>query len=461
MSQKKYEIDMCNGPLLPKIVKFAIPLLFSSILQLLFNAVDMIIAGQYAGSDALAAVGATSSVSQLIINLFIGLAVGSNVVVAKFYGARQEHEVSEAVHTSILLSLIGGIILAVLGVFLARPLLQFMDTPEDILDQAVLYMQIYFIGVPALLLYNFGSSILRAIGDTKRPMYYLLAAGILNVILNLILVINFHLGVAGVAIATAVTQTLSAILVLRCLTKESGVCRLDLKQLHINKEISLSIVRIGVPAGLQGIIFSFSNVLIQSSINSFGSLAMAGNTACSNIEGFIFTVINTFHQTALNFSSQNLGARNYDRIKKSVQISLVLVIVVTGVLSAVGLQFGSQLLSIYNNDPTVISYGLLRMKIVFLSYFVCGSMHVINGGLRGLGYSISPLIITIIGVCGFRIVWLYTIFAQNHDFTTLFIAYPVSWTATAVSLGIIYIIIFQRLVQKDTLQSAATQHSIG
>lgn len=308
--KKSYEIDMCNGPLLGKLLLFALPLMLSGILQLLFNAADIIVVGRFTGSHALAAVGSTSSLINLLVNLFIGFSIGANVLTAQYYGAKDQKNIHQTIHTSILISLIGGIILIAVGVLLARPLLELMATPEDVLDQATLYMKIYFCGMPATMVYNFGAAILRAIGDTRRPLYFLFTAGVLNVFLNLFFVIVFHMGVAGVALATIISQTLSAILVVRCLTNLDGICRLYLKQLKIYPEKLLRIVQIGLPAGLQGAVFSISNVLIQSSVNSFGSIAMAGNTAASNLEGFVYTSMNAVYQTALSFTSQNMGPAN-------------------------------------------------------------------------------------------------------------------------------------------------------
>ena len=313
---KSYEIDMCHGPLFRKILLFTLPLMLSGILQLLFNAADVIVVGQFAGNEALAAVGSTSALTNLLVNLFIGLSVGVNVLVARFYGAQQEQEAQEAVHTAVVVSILGGILLAFIGIALAQPLLQWMDTPDNVISHSVLYMRIYFVGMPVMLLYNFGSAILRAIGDTRRPLYFLAAAGVINVILNLIFVINFHMGVAGVALATIISQCVSAALIMRCLMKSEGCIRVEWTKLHIHWRMLGKIAQIGLPAGVQGVLFSISNVLIQSSVNSFGSVAMAGNTAAQNIEGFVYTSMNSVHQTAVSFTSQNLGGRQYGRINK-------------------------------------------------------------------------------------------------------------------------------------------------
>lgn len=431
MKAKSYEIDMCNGPLFPKILAFSIPLMLSGILQLLFNAADMIVVGRFAGSTALAAVGANAALINLLTNLFIGFSIGANVLVAQFYGAGKERDMSETVHSAILLSLLCGGILLVLGILAAPQILILMGTPGDVLGQAVLYIRIYFIGIPVLLLYNFGSSILRAVGDTKRPLYYLLTAGIINVILNLIFVIGLRMGVAGVALATVISQSVSAALVLRCMMHMEGGCRVELVKLKINREKMLQIMRIGFPAGLQGTVFSLSNVLIQSSVNSFGSVAVAGNTAGQNIEGFIYMAMNTFHQTALSFSSQNFGAGNYKRIGRVFLECLGLVTFVGLSLGWLAYLFGNQLLGIYSSDPQVIEVGLLRMSVICTMYCLCGIMDVTVGELRGIGCSVLPMVVSVLGVCAFRVFWIFTIFQQYRSLWTLYISYPISWVLTA------------------------------
>lgn len=422
---------MCNGPLLGKLLLFALPLMLSGILQLLFNAADIIVVGRFTGSHALAAVGSTSSLINLLVNLFIGFSIGSNVLTAQYYGAKDQKNIHQTIHTSILISLIGGIILIAVGVLLARPLLELMATPEDVLDQATLYMKIYFCGMPATMVYNFGAAILRAIGDTRRPLYFLFTAGVLNVFLNLFFVIVFHMGVAGVALATIISQTLSAILVVRCLTNLDGICRLYLKQLKIYPEKLLRIVQIGLPAGLQGAVFSISNVLIQSSVNSFGSIAMAGNTAASNLEGFVYTSMNAVYQTALSFTSQNIGAGKYQRIGMILRRCVALVTIIGLALGGLVVLFHQPLLSIYSTDPEVISYGTVRLFIICLPYFLCGIMDTLVGMLRGMNYSILPMIASIVGVCGLRIVWIFTVFRWNHTLFTLYISYPITWALTA------------------------------
>ncbi len=431
MKAKSYEIDMCNGPLFPKILAFSIPLMLSGILQLLFNAADMIVVGRFAGNTALAAVGANAALINLLTNLFIGFSIGANVLVAQYYGAGKERDMSETVHSSIVLSLLCGGILLVLGILAAPQILILMGTPEDVLGQAVLYIRIYFAGIPVLLLYNFGSSILRAVGDTKRPLYYLMAAGVINVILNLIFVIGCGLGVAGVALATVISQCISALLVLRCMMHMEGGCRVELKKLRINREKMLQIMRIGFPAGLQGTVFSLSNVLIQSSVNSFGSVAVAGNTAGQNIEGFIYMAMNSYHQTALSFSSQNFGVGNYKRIGRVFLECLGLVTFVGLSLGGLAYLFGNQLLGIYSSDPQVIEVGLLRMSVICTMYCLCGIMDVSVGELRGIGCSVLPMVVSVLGVCAFRVFWIFTIFQQHRSLWTLYISYPVSWVLTA------------------------------
>ena len=445
---KKYEIDMCNGPLLKKILIFYFPLMLSGVLQLLFNAADIVVVGRFAGSQALAAVGSTSALINLLVNLFIGLSVGANVLVARFYGAGLKKDLSEMVHTSIMTSLVAGCFLVVVGIAVARPALQLMGTPDDVIDQAVLYMQIYFAGMPAMMAYNFGAAVLRAVGDTKRPLYYLLIAGIVNVVLNLISVVLFHMGVAGVAIATSVSQVVSALLVLRCLIKTDSDYKLNLRELRIIPEKMWKMIQIGIPAGLQGALFSISNVLIQSSVNSFGSIAMAGNTAANNIEGFIYTSMNALYQTSISFTGQNYGARNFKRIGRILLICEGLVILVGLVLGNAAYLFGGTLLRLYTTDAEVISYGMLRLSIIASMYFLCGMMDVIVGSLRGVGYSVLPMFVSLTGACLFRVVWIYTIFRYFHSLEVLYISYPISWTLTFCVHLICFIIVYRKLLKK-------------
>jgi len=449
---KSYQMDMCEGPLLSKLVRFAIPLMLSSILQLLFNAVDMVVVGRYAGNQSLAAVGSTSSLINLLTNVFMGLSVGANVLIARYYGAKQEKEVSETVHTAILISLISGIFLTFIGVGFAGPLLRMMGTPENVISLSVLYIRIYFVGMPVLLLYNFGSAILRAIGDTKRPLYFLTLAGIINAVLNLVFVIVFHMDVAGVALATVLSQAISAALILRTLMKTKGSCQLKLSQLHISADKLTRIARIGLPAGFQGALFSLSNVLIQSSVNSFGDIAMAGNTASSNLEGFVYIAMNAFHQTALSFTSQNIGGGKYERVKKTMLYCMLLVITIGAVLGFGAYCLREYLLGIYTEDTKVIAYGILRMRIIMLTYFTCGTMDVMVGCLRGMGYSIMPMIVSLLGACGLRIVWIMTIFQSVHTLECLYISYPVSWVITTVAHMVCYLCVRKKLYEKKTIK---------
>ena len=446
---KKYEIDMCNGPLLGKIMIFYIPLMLSGILQLLFNAADIVVVGRFAGNEALAAVGSTSSLTNLIVNLFIGLSVGANVLVARFYGAKQDEELKETVQTAIGTAVAGGVILIILGFFLSKPALGWMGTPEDVINHSVLYMRIYFAGMPFMMVYNFGSAVLRAVGDTKRPLYYLLIAGVVNVVLNLIFVITFSMGVAGVATATVVSQAISAALVVRCLIRTDSAYRLELQGIRIVPDKLLKMVQIGVPAGMQGALFSISNVLIQSSVNSFGSVAMAGNTAASNIEGFVYTAMNAFHQAAISFSGQNYGARKYKRIRKVLLICEVMVVVVGALMGNVAYLFGGTLLKLYTVDPEVIEYGILRMRIICTPYFLCGMMDVAVGALRGMGYAIMPMLVSLTGACLLRVVWIYTIFQSYRTLECLYFSYPISWGLTFAVHLVCFVIVFRKLLKKD------------
>lgn len=445
---KKYELDMCSGPLIPKLLIFSIPLVLSGILQLLFNAADMIVVGNYSTEKhALAAIGATSALVNFFVNISIGISIGSNVVVARYFGAKKDKEVHEAVHTSILIGLVLGIITALVAILTAKPILILMDTPaeDNVLTMAVLYVRIYFAGLPVMMLYNFGSAILRAIGDTKRPLIYLTISGVLNILLNLLFVIVLGMDVDGVALATVISQALSAYLVLRCLAKSTGSYRLNLKELKFHPWIFKKILQIGLPAGVQGMIFSFSNILIQSSVNYFGPVAMSGNTACSSIEAFVYTAMNCIYQTALSFTSQNYGGGKYGRINKILISCLVIVSVVGLGLGNLVYLFGRELLGLYTPDPDIIAYGLERMKIICTVYFTCGIMDVLVGVIRGLGYGILPMVVSLIGACGLRIVWIYTVFQHYHTLEMLYISYPVTWVITSIVHVICFVIIRRRL----------------
>lgn len=438
-------IDMCSGPLLGKLLRFSVPLMLSGILQLLFNAADIVVVGQFDSSDAMAAVGSTSSLNNLIVNLFLGLSAGGSVVVAQYFGMKSRQDVEETVHTAILLGFISGLVLVAAGMFLAEPMLVLMGTTPDVIDQSVLYMRIVFAGMPAMMVYDFGAGILRAVGDTRRPLVYLFCGGVVNVAFNLFFVIVCHLGVAGVAIGTVMSQCIAAFLTVRCLMKTEDCYGIRLRELRIVKHKLLRILRVGVPTGIQGAMFSISNVVIQSSINSFdSSIIVAGNTASGNIEGFVYTAMNAFYQASLTFTSQNVGAHQTRRILPVLGWSLLCVTVVgvaTGVLAVL---FGPQLLGIYSPDEEVIAYGLERLRLICLTYFLCGTMDVVTGSIRGLGPSVTPAVISLLGVCGLRIVWIYTVFAAHRSLMVLYLSYPVSWLITLVVNIICFAVFFKR-----------------
>lgn len=445
--KKKYEMDMCNGSILKKMLLFAIPLMFSSILQLLFNAADIVVVGRFAGDDSLAAVGSTSSLINLLTNLFIGLSVGANVLVSRYFGAKKDAELKETVHTAMALSLIGGVVLTVIGVLGAPIILTWMQSPPEVLSLATTYLRVYFVGMTATMVYNFGSSILRAIGDTKRPLYYLSISGVVNVIFNLIFVILFHWDVFGVGLATVISQVISAILVLRCLIKEQGGIHLELSEIRLHKSKLLQIMQIGIPAGFQGMLFSLSNVVIQSSVNSFGKIVIAGNSAANNIEGFVYVAMNAFYQSAISFVGQNVGAGKYHRVNKIVLTAEGCVIAFGAILGNLVVFFGEPLLGIYSEGSDVVAAGMVRLGIVCAPYFLCGMMDVMVGALRGLGYSIAPMIVSLLGACAFRLVWIATVFQieQFHTIQTVYISYPISWTLTFVAHLITFFIIRRKL----------------
>ena len=430
--KKSYEIDMLNGALLPKILLFAVPLALSSILQLLFNAADVIVLGRYVSAEALAAVGSTSSFVNLLVNFFIGISVGVNVMVGQSYAKHNDSMVFDVVHTAIGSSIVAGIIFIFVGIGLSEPLMILMGSPDEVRYMSVLYLQIYFIGMPFILLYNFGAALLRAVGDTKRPLYYLLFSGVVNVVLNLYFVIEWNMGVAGVAIATSVSNLISALLVLRTLMKEKGILRVELRKVRIDPKVLIRICKIGLPAGLQSCFFSISNMVIQSSINSFGTIAMAGSTAASNIENFVYSGMNAVYQANLSFTSQNVGAGRYSRINRILGACIAACTILGLPLQTLACIFGPQLLSIYNNDPDVIASGLERLLIICGTYVLCGYGDVLVGSLRGMGDAFTPMIITLAGVCGLRIVWILTILNIFPSLFVLYLCYPVSWIVTAL-----------------------------
>lgn len=447
---KSYSLDMCNGSILPKLLKFALPLMCSSVLQLLFNAADIVVVGQFCGDNSLAAVGSTSSLINLLTNLFIGLSVGANVLVARYFGAKEEKRLHDVVHTSIAISLVSGIILTVFGVIFTKQILIWMQTPTEVLGLATTYLRIYFLGMTVVMIYNFCSSILRAVGDTKRPLYYLLAAGVINVLLNLFFVAVCDMDVAGVGYATVISQCISAVLIVRCLMKEKEAYKLILKDIRFHGKYLLKILQIGLPAGIQGTIFSLSNVVIQSSINSFGAVVMAGNAASANIEGIVFVSMSAFHQAAVAFISQNVGAGKFGRINKIALQCLVCVTVTGLVLGNLAVFFGEPLLGIFSSKPEVIQAGVERLAIICIPYALFGIMDVMVGILRGLGYSVAPMIVSLIGVCGLRLVWIFTIFQIPAFHTTqmLYFSYPVSWVLTFAAHLITFMIVRRRFPKK-------------
>ena len=452
--KRSYEMDLCSGPLLSKILLFSLPLILSGVLQLLFNATDIVVVGKFAGSNAMAAVGSTTSLFNLLVNSFIGISVGANVLVARHYGERDYDGVQQTIQTALLTGLIGGAILIVLGVVLARPMLTLMATPDEVIDQAVLYMQVYFIGMPATMIYNFGAAVLRAVGDTRRPLYFLMAAGVMNVLGDLLFVCVLGMGVAGVAIATVLSQCVSATLTVLCLTGSDGIYHLDIRHLRFSPDRFRQIMKIGLPAGMQSVIFNISNVLIQSSINSFGAVAVAGNTAAANIEGFVYISMNSLYQTTLSFTSQNLGAKQYRRIDRILVCCMTLVVLIGVVLGQGAYRLGDPLLHIYSQDPEVIAYGIQRFSVVSVTYFLCGMMDVGSGVVRGLGYSIMPMLVSMVGACVFRVIWIFTIFRMYHTLTSLYVSYPISWILTVIAHMVCYFIIRHKIFPK---KSAATE----
>ena len=452
----RYEIDMTHGPILKKLLLFTVPLILSSRLQLLFNAADVVVVGRFAqqGDLCLAAVGSTGSLTSLIVNMFVGLSVGTNVVAARAWGSGDHKAMEDSVHTSMLVSIVSGVILAVVGVIGARVFLEWMNTPEEVIDLSSLYLRIYFAGMPANMIYNFGSAILRSVGDTRRPLIYLIIAGALNVILNLFFVIVLHMDVEGVALATIISQAVSAALVVICLMRSEGGLRLTLKKLRIAGNMLKEIARIGLPAGFQGVLFSISNVMIQSSINAFGATVMAGSSAAGNLEGFVYVGMNAFHQAAVSFSSQNLGAGEYKRIWRIAVVCQVCVTVV-GLLMGVGVWFfGSELLRIYTTSQEVVNAGLVRLSYVCLPYALCGMMDVMTGSLRGIGYSVMPMLVSILGICVFRVAWIATVckLPACSDIDFVYLSYPISWIITLIAHTICFVWAMRRVKLKLNAQ---------
>lgn len=432
IKRSKYEIDMCNGTIMDKLISFALPLMLSGVLQLMFNAVDIIVVGRFTGSQALAAVGSTSALINIFTNLFIGISLGSNVLAARFYAAGKSKEMSETVHTSITIALISGIIMAFVGAIFAKGALELMDTPDDVIDQSVLYMRIYFMGMPFFMLYNYGAAILRAVGDTKRPLLFLIISGITNAVLNLILVIVFGLGVAGVAIATVIAQLISCVLVLACLCRSQSSYRLYFNKLGIRGDYMVQIFKVGVPAGIQSVVINFSNALLQSSVNSFGSTAMAGYTAANNLLGFLYVSINSVTQACMSFTSQNLGVGKFKRMDRVLIDCIILSVAVALVMGSSFYIFGRQLIGIYTSDAEVVKCGMEILAYTTLTYFLCGIMDLIPGALRGMGYSAVPMVLSVIGTVGTRVFWIFGIFPYYRSLGILFVSYPASWGLTIV-----------------------------
>ena len=445
MKKNKYEIDMCSGSIMDKLISFALPLMLSGVLQLMFNAVDIVVVGRFSGSKALAAVGSTTALINMFTNLFIGISLGTNVLAARFFAAGKSKEMSETVHTSILFAMISGVFMAFAGLIFSRLALALMDTPADVIDQSTLYMRIYFLGMPFFMLYNYGAAVLRAVGDTKRPLVFLIISGIINALLNMLLVIVFHLSVSGVAIATVVSQMISCYLVLRCLYRSEGSYQLRFSKLKIKSYYLKQIFQVGIPAGLQSTIINFSNVLLQSSVNSFGSVAMAGYTAANNILGFLYTSINSVTQACMSFTSQNYGAGKYKRIDKVLVECMFLSVTVGLVLGCSFYVFGPEILRVYTRDPDVIRSGMEILSYTTVTYFLCGLMDLFPGPMRGLGYSAVPMILSIIGTVGTRVVWIFGIFPHHRSLDILFISYPASWIISIILQVICFYFVRKRV----------------
>ena len=454
--------NMLTGPLFSGIVSYTVPIILTSLLQLLFNAADLMVVGRFCGSVSVAAVGATGAVTNLIVNLFIGLSVGAGVTVAHGLGSQSYEDVHRTVHTALPVALVSGVVLTGIGVACAETFLRWMDTPENVLPLSAVYMRIYFGGMTFNMVYNYCASILRAAGDTRSPLIFLSIAGVLNVVLNVVFVTVFHMNVAGVALATSISQALSAVLVVLALMRRKDACRLMLSRLRFYKTQLLKMARIGLPAGVQGSLFSISNVLIQSSVNSFGDVFMSGNAAAANIEGFVYVIQNAFHQTAVNYIGQNAGARRYDRVKKILWICIGCVTVAGLTAGGLAYGFGRQLLGIYITDSAqAIEDGMIRLSFICIPYFLCGLMDVSTGALRGMGSSVPPMIISVLGVCGLRLGWIYTVFQlpQYHTPQCLYFSYAVSWTVTFLIQMAAFVIVYRRRLRLDArLQPSEMPH---
>jgi putative MATE family efflux protein len=455
MKENKYEIDMCSGAILPKLLRLTLPLMLSSVLQLLFNAADIIVVGNFAGENSLAAVGSTTALVNLITNLFLGLSTSANILTSMFMGAGKNERVNKTVHTSICLSIASGLIMTVFGVIFADKLLILMNTPKEILSLSTLYLRIYFFGMTAMMIYNFGSSVLRSKGDTKRPLYYLTFAGIINVLLNLLFVIVFKMDVAGVALATAISQCISAFLIIRCLMKEDDAFRFEFRKMRFDRKIVARMLKIGIPAGFQGVVFSLSNVVIQSSINGFGAIVMAGSAAAASIEGFIWVSMNAFSQGALTFMSQNIGGGKYTRINRIAVITCACAAVTGIILGNAAYFLAEPLINIYDSRAAVVEAGTIRMGLVCCFYFTCGLMDCIVGNIRGMGFAVTPTIVSLIGACGLRILWIATIFQipRFHTEFMLFLSYPITWIITFAVHLICYIFMRKKFPKEDKISA--------
>ena len=445
MKQNKYEIDMCNGTIMDKLISFSLPLMLSGILQLMFNAVDIIVVGRFSGSQALAAVGSTTALINVFTNLFIGISLGANVLAARFYAAGKDREMSDTVHTAVTLALVSGIVMAFVGLIFSRWALELMGTPDDVIGQSALYMKIYFLGMPFFMLYNYGAAILRAVGDTKRPLIFLVISGVVNAVLNLILVIMFHMDVAGVAIATVISQLISCILVLRCLRTSKTSYQLHFGKLRINTVYLKQIFQVGIPAGIQSTVINLSNALLQSSVNSFGSTAMAGYTAANNIFGFLYVAVNSVTQACMSFTSQNYGLRKLKRMDKILMDCLILTVVVSLVLGGGVYLFGAEILRLYTEEAEVIRCGIEIFAYTTVTYFLCGIMDLFPGALRGMDRSTVPMILSVIGTVGTRIVWVFWLFPAHRSLAFLFISYPASWLIT-IAMQVICFYLVRRKV---------------
>ncbi len=450
---KNERSDLTEGPLLKNIILYTIPIVLTGVLQLLFNAADLVVVGRYCGSVTVGAVSNTGPVINLLVNMFIGLSVGAGVTVAHGIGAGRSDDIHRTVHTAIPTAVICGAVISAVGILCARQILTLMGTPPAALHLSTIYMQIYFAGMIPNALYNFGAAILRAAGDTKSPLYFLTAAGIINVVLNLFFVIALNMSVAGVALATSISQTFSAVLIIRALMRRNDDCRLDLRKIRIYSRQLGRMIQIGVPAGIQGALFSISNIIIQSSVNSFGDIAMSGNGAAQNIEGFVYISMNSVSQTALNFAGQNHGAGKYDRLRKIMQVCIGLVFTTGLTLGLIAFAFSRQLLSIYITDSEeAIRYGITRITYICIPYFLCGLMDVATGLLRGIGCSLLPMIVTVAGVVGMRITWIFTIFRMEayHTLKSLYLSYTISWSATFLIEIIIFIVLLRKMSRNQT-----------